>query len=220
MKPILLVSLLGLLSLALPALAVDPPQLPKSFQIAFDETYIDKNKTKFHVNGQVYYDSVNNRERVDRVNGRYNLFCGGVMPNTTTSCTQLTINDKRYLIYAQKKSCCFCCDSTHGCGILRRDWLDNATFLGVDKLIDTNYNKWSKDGSFGYNHYWSTISDSPIPRKLDENGDHITDYLTNTFVNKTFDDSYFTLPSYCSGACPSTTICGELRGENKEIVEK
>lgn len=124
------------------------------------------------------------------------------------------VNNSRYIVFPQKKQCCFCCDSDHGCGILKRNWLDGAKFVGTDKIIDTNYNKWSKDGDFGYNYFWVTADDKEIPRRLDESGTHITDYLVHTFVNKTFDDSYFALPSYCSQtqSCPLTTICGKLRG--------
>ena len=107
------------------ATCIDPPLMAESFQIAFDETFIN-NGTKYRVNGQMYYDAKNNRERVDRVNGRYDLFCASVMPNVTTSCTQTTVNGKRYMIYPQKKQCCFCCDSEHGCGPLKRDWLKGA----------------------------------------------------------------------------------------------
>jgi|LakMenEpi03Aug12_release.lakeMendotaPanAssembly.Ray.scaffolds.fasta_scaffold109558_1 hypothetical protein len=162
----------------------------------------------------MYYDASKNRERVDRTDGRYNLFCGGILPNVTTACTHLTVNNSRYIVFPQKKQCCFCCDSDHGCGILKRNWLDGAKFVGTDKIIDTNYNKWSKDGDFGYNYFWVTADDKEIPRRLDESGTHITDYLVHTFVNKTFDDSYFALPSYCSQtqSCPLTTICGKLRG--------
>lgn len=199
------------------ASCIDPPVLHESFQEAFDETYIQNGST-YKVNGQWYYDAKNNRERTDRVNGRYNLFCGTVLPNVTAACTQLTVNNKRYIIYPQRKSCCFCCDSQHGCGILKRNWLDGAKFLGVEKLIDTNYNKWSKDGDISYNYYWSTIDANQIPRKLDEGGSHITDYLTHTYINKTFDDSYFALPSYCNEtACAATSFCGKLRGEQNQL---
>lgn len=161
----------------------------------------------------MYYDAKNNRERIDRTNGRYNLFCGGILPNVTTSCTHLVVQNKRWIIFPQRKQCCFCCDSQHGCGILKRNWLEGAEYQGIDRIIDTNYNKWSKDGDFTYNHFWTTIDNNQIPRRLDEGGEHITDYLVHTFLNKTFDDSYFALPNYCNDTCPMTTICGKLRGE-------
>ncbi len=111
-------------------LCVDPPLLPNSYQMAFDETFI-QNGSHYRVNGQLYYEASKNRERVDRANGRYSLFCGTVLPNVTTACTHLTVENKRYIIFPQRKQCCFCCDASHGCGILKRNWLEGATYLGV-----------------------------------------------------------------------------------------
>ena len=63
---------------------------------------------------------------MDRANGRYDDFCGSVMPNVTTPCQQMVVDKKRWLIYPGKSVCCFCCDQGHGCGIIRPDWLKNA----------------------------------------------------------------------------------------------
>lgn len=40
---------------------------------------------------------------------------------------------KRFLDFPQKNFCCYCCDSSHGCGIVKPDWLRtaNATFKGT-----------------------------------------------------------------------------------------
>ena len=198
-------------------LCKDPPVLGDSFQVAFDETFI-QNQTKYRINGQWYYDGKGGRERYDRVNGRYDLFCGDVMPNVTTPCTQTTVGGKRYIIYPQKKYCCFCCDSAHGCGVLKQDWLEGADYLGTERLIDTDYDKWSKDGMFGYNHFWTNI-DGNVPRRLDEDGKHLTDYLVHTYINKTFDESYFALPSYCGNVnCPLASICGKFRNQETELI--
>lgn len=67
---------------------------------------------------------------------------------------------------------------------------------------------------FGYNYWYVTTDDNHIPRRLDEAGTHITDFLPHTFINKTFDDSYFSLPSYCTTSCPMSTICGKFRETN------
>ena len=111
---------------------------------------------------------------MDRANGRYDLFCGTVLPNQTTPCQQLTVNKKRWIIYPAKNLCCFCCDAAHGCGILRPDWLNDADYKGEDTLDDGGvYDKWSKDGivysdvgDFGYNYFWTTTNANKIPRRL------------------------------------------------------
>jgi len=126
-------------------MAVTAPNYNYAFHIAFDETVI-QNSTAYKVNGQTFYDPKNNRERVDRTNGRYDLFCGTVLPNVTTPCQSYTVNNKRWLVFPNRSSCCFCCDSDHGCGILKPDWLADAEYKGQEKIIDTFYDKWSKDG--------------------------------------------------------------------------
>jgi hypothetical protein len=117
-----------------------------SYRINFDESFTE-NRTVYRVNGQFIYDPANNRERVDRTNGRYDLFCGSVLPNQTTPCQQIVVNNQRWMVFPSKSTCCFCCDSSHGCGILRPDWLNGGEYLGEDKVIDTIYDKWSKKGT-------------------------------------------------------------------------
>jgi hypothetical protein len=40
---------------------------------------------------------------------------------------------RRFLDFPEKKYCCFCCDSTHGCGIVSPDWIakSNGTYQGT-----------------------------------------------------------------------------------------
>jgi hypothetical protein len=136
-----------LLALAATFLAVSPPNYDYGYHITFDEAVI-VNKTTYRVNGQTFYDPKNNRQRVDRINGRYDLFCGTVIPNVTTACQHITVDNKRWLVFPQRSQCCFCCDSAHGCGILKPDWLADAEYKGQDKIVDTLYDKWSKDGTY------------------------------------------------------------------------
>ena len=67
------------------------------------------------------------------------------------------------------------------------------------------------EGMAGYNYLYVTRDENQMIRRLDENGAHITDYLSQSYINKTIPDSVFEVPSYCSGPCPLTTICGKLR---------
>jgi hypothetical protein len=79
-----------LVALICTALSVSPPIYDYAYHITFDEA-ATINQTVYRVNGQEFYDPNNNRERVDRVNGRYDFFCGSVLPNVTTSCQQITV---------------------------------------------------------------------------------------------------------------------------------
>jgi hypothetical protein len=135
--------------MAIAVLAIEPPQLDDSFHVNFDETFI-QNGSSFKINGQWFYDFKNNRERTDRINGKYDIFCGTVLPNVSTYCQLYTVNSKRYIVFPQKNQCCFCCDSSHGCGILKKDWLSGAKYLNTERIVDTTYDKWSKDGIHCY----------------------------------------------------------------------
>ena len=122
--------------------AKDPPVYDYAWSISFDQLLI-KDHTLYTINGKAFYDPKNDRERVDRVNGRYDLFCGTVLPDQTTPCQQITVNRKRWIVYPAKNLCCFCCDADHGCGILRPDWLKDANYKGVQKLSDgDSYDRW------------------------------------------------------------------------------
>lgn len=98
-----------LLTLVWFTLAVSPPIFNYAFHISFDEA-VTVDKTVYRVNGQMFYDPKNNKERIDRANGRYNRFCGTVLPNVTTPCLQISAENKRWIIFPQRSQCCFCCE--------------------------------------------------------------------------------------------------------------
>lgn len=199
-----------LLVLCVAVVALDPPIWPDSFDVAFDETFI-VNNVSHHVNGIYYYDAAHNRSRLDRFDGIYSKFCSSLAENVSTPCTELVVNQSRWIIYPQKSQCCFCCDSAHGCGILKKDWLKGADYLG-DEIIDgANYNKWNQQGVVGYNHYWSSTDGFNVPRRLDENGGHIFDYIIKSYSEKPLDAKIFALPQYCKDPCPDTSFCGKHR---------
>ena len=58
------------------------------------------------------------------------------------------IAEKRYLYFPNLSSCCYCCNSTAGCGVLEPNWAADATYVGVE--IDHNGNsadKFEKSGA-------------------------------------------------------------------------
>ena len=70
--------------------------------------------------------------------------------------------------FPDKRYCCFCCDSTHGCGILLPDWLVKAGAVsqGTEQLDQKGpYQKWYIKG--GQDNYYYNKNDSVnTPRKL------------------------------------------------------
>jgi hypothetical protein len=189
----------------------DAPLLHPSYQQYFDESYkLDHNYT---INGQMYYDAENSRGRIDRADGRFDVFCGTVMPQVVTPCTSLIVEGKLYLYFPRKKTCCFCCDEEHGCGVTPRDYFVGSEYLGQEKLVDTIYDKWEKIVEGVSVLFYTTADDRSIPRRIVEGTGHIYDYNVLTFKNTTFPDSVFEFPSYCKNApsCPLSSNCGKLR---------
>ncbi len=153
--------------------------------------------------------------RLDRNNGKFDPFCSSIT-TATTPCIQLVRESKRYLIFPLLRQCCFCCDSAHGCGILKRDWLKNAKFSGKDELNGQIFNRFIDSDS--KTDYWATTDSRQVPRKLAEGGEIFKEFILNTYSEDYIADSIFALPSYCSGAadCPASSECGRFRGWFKD----
>ena len=61
-------------------------------------------------------------------------------------------------------------------------------------------------------YYWTTTDDKNIPRKMDEGGNRIKDFIMNTYSEDAIPEEVFRLPSYCSDKmCPSTSACGKFQ---------
>lgn len=134
------------------------------------------------------------------------------MPGVITPCTNLVVDGKRYIYYPRKRSCCFCCDEAHGCGVTPKDYFADASYVGQEKIVSTLYDKWEKVVS-GVSILFYATTDSQIPRRIFEGTHHVFDYNILTFKNMTFPDELFDLPSYCDPeeSCPLSTNCGKLR---------
>jgi hypothetical protein len=54
---------------------------------------------------------------------------------------------KRYLYFPEKNDCCYCCDSAHGCGVLKPDWVSDAEFVEIVEAENgVKQEKWNKKG--------------------------------------------------------------------------
>lgn len=125
----------------------------------------------------------------------------------------LIYSGKRFLDFPEKKFCCYCCNSTHGCGIVTTDWLKtaNASYVGTEKLDEAEpYMKWEIKG-LQTNYYYHKNDTQNTPRRLFQSPDDLQDFQ-NYRVGLS-DESVFKLPSYCTDVCGFTTICAALRQE-------
>lgn len=191
-------------------LAQQPPIWPVRFQQDFVESYTT---SSLHTVGKLWYDAERGMERMDRNNGKDDPYCGPISNHTTTPCHHLIRDGKRYIVWPLLRQCCFCCDASHGCSIMRQDWLKTSVFGGKELISGEYFNKWTMDEAM--TRYWSTIDSKQIPRKITEDNLLIKDFIMNTYSEEYIASSVFELPSYCSPSnlCPSDSKCGTMRGE-------
>ncbi len=115
--------------------------------------------------------------------------------------------------FPKQNYCCFCCDSTHGCGILTRDWLitGGAKYNGTEQLDASGpYQKWEIKG-LQENFYYNKNDTLQTPRRLYQVSDDLMDF--KNYKVGPVDSKVFELPSYCTSKCGALTICATLRGE-------
>lgn len=105
-----------------------------------------------------------------------------------------------------------CCNAEHGCGITRRDWLNEANYQGLEKIDSVNYEKWEIKG-LQENYYYNTHDDQRIPKRLFQSPNDNMDFDTKSYIESIRDESVFNVPSYCKEKCGLLTICAGLRGE-------
>lgn len=198
-------ALLLVLAVIVAALAQNPPVWPVRFQQDFVESW---STTQYHDVGKLWYDSERVMSRLDRSNGKYDSLCNSIT-NATTPCTQLVREGKRYMVYPLIRLCCYCCNSSQGCGILKRTWLANSKFVGKDELSGQFFDKF-RDSDSNVD-YWATTDARQLPRKLVEGGSVYKDFIMNTYSEEYIADSVFALPSYCGdNICPKTSECASM----------
>ena len=205
--------------LAIAAMAEDPqtPMWPTKFTEDFTESFtypvIGTHKTQ----GSFYYDFSTNRYRVSRDNGRYDRYCGlnGLKAFQNTPCDQFVDEQgDRYLYYPEKSECCYCCSAEHGCGILKQNWLEGATFQGETEFQGYTAYKWDKPG-LQSNFYYETVAENPMDRimlDMDQQPNDDQTFDPNTW-SLSFDESILDLPSICEkkNTCPLASICTAVR---------
>ena len=168
------------------------------------------NGSRHTTTGETWYDAVNNKSKLVRMNGAYDSLCNSVFPGGV-ECINLVNGGKRYLVFPQLRRGCFCCDASLGCGILRRDWLNEAKYEGVEILSGQPFDKWSKPDGPDLDWYYATTDALQIPRRLNEANAHIVEYLMNTFTTSPIAENVFAVPDYVSGDCPESSKCGKFR---------
>jgi hypothetical protein len=192
------------------------PVWPDQFEQTFDETMtypiIGANKTK----GKFFYDWISKSYRVDRDNGHYDRYCGSIYTWSNTPCSHIVTGGDRYLYFPEKKHCCYCCSDEHGCGVLKPNWLESASF--EDFVNENNgrvFEKWNKPGL--QNNFYFATADTRIMSRIDQQPNDIQDFDVNSFHLGITDPSVFNLPSICkkTSTCAFLSVCTAVRAGKK-----
>jgi len=188
-----------------------PPVWPVAFQETFTETSTLPVIGTGTCNGTYYYDFDKKAMRMDRSTGKYDRYCSSVKYFQDTPCTHLVLDGDRYLIFPKLQSCCMCCTAEKGCGMLRPDWLSNATFIGYNTTTSVKYQVWDKKG-LQENYYWE-VDETKVPYIIDERPNDLTVFDLASFKKGGIDPSVFALPTYChkDHKCPLLSVCTVAR---------
>ena len=216
MKPFIILSLLLICVISCSSnssnLTDAPPVWPDKFEQTFNETFSYPLIGSSTTTGKFFYDWKNKRYRIDRVNGKWDRYCGPVYPFSNTACSQIVVEGKRYLYYPEKNYCCYCCDSSHGCGVLKPDWLATAAYLGTVDESGKTFQKYDMQG-LQHNYYFSSYDDKRVMRRIVQEPNDIQEFDVESFVDTIRDENIFKLPSVCdpNKTCPTLSTCTAVR---------
>lgn len=101
------------------------PVWPTKFKQCFSEKIKFPLKFDETTEGCYYYDEPRGCYRIERdncKNDRYVLSSG--------KCSHIVVAGNRYIYKPDKNDCCYCCNASKGCGILKHDWMANAQYKG------------------------------------------------------------------------------------------
>ena len=195
------------------------PVWPNVFWQPFTETTSYFLIGTHSTSGNFYYDWTNQAYRIDRVNGRYDRYCGlaGPYEFENTPCSQIVNNGNRYIYYSEKNVCCFCCNSAHGCGMLFPTWMTNATYIDTEVHNGVQTYKWNKPG-LQSNYIYETVGPVPLNRVTVSIYQVSDDDMEFGARSTTLPSGILNLPSICSlSKTCSTAACDALRNGNGQF---
>jgi len=97
--------------------------------------------------------------------GQHDELCTSIVGKELSDepCSLLaSVDTWRYVIFPQSRQCCRYCNTTQYCGIIRPDWLTNATYQGTRDIGGYASNGWMKKGG-EENYYWATADSRQWP---------------------------------------------------------
>lgn len=209
-----MIAKIALISALLLAVAVadrQPPVWPNQWEAKFTEKNTYPIIGTKENSGSFFYDWTNNRYRVDRDDGKFDRYCGSVYKFTSTPCSHIVTEGKRYLYFPEKDYCCYCCDAAHGCGLTRPDWVGAAggQFYGYTQTNDgKTLQKWEVKG-LQSNFYLASNDEAAVPYEIDQGTNDFIFYKPETYKLGISNPDVFKLPSKCNAktTCPFISVC-------------
>ena len=202
-----------------------PPLWPNVFWQNFTETTIYPETGVHEIEGGYYYNWSMQAYRLNRNNGRYDSFCSMAGPyiNMDTPCDNIVVGGNRYLYYSALNQCCFCCNSTSGCGPLFPGWMQDAQYVDTEVHDGVLTYKWLKQGG-QKNYLWETAAKAPLDRvtiAIDQVGGGYDNMAFSQRRDNSFPATVLSIPSICSlsNLCTWGT-CQEIRGGSAKFEEK
>ena len=198
-----------------------PPMWPDVFFQDFAEVTTNPVAGVHRNVGSYYYNWTMKAYKIERSNGRYDRFCGLSGPHISqdTPCTHLVVNGNRYLYYPELNQCCYCCNSTSGCGVLFPGWMQDSTYIDTEIHNGVLTYKWFKQGN-EENFFWETTGGVPTNRVTIAINQVTEDDMDFGPRSSTFPADAFNLPGICT---LSTTcnwgFCQELRNGEIQFEE-
>ena len=194
----------------LSAVAVPPtPVWDAQFSVPVNQTIKIRDIHTYNSTFWYYYDAVNGVSRTDHGRGQADELCRSVRGKELSDqpCTMIVNKDGwRYIIFPEESSCCRYCNAEHGCGIVRRDWLRNSTYVGQKTIRGRLCDGWVVKGT-EVNYYYATADAAQEPCEFYEGypslkvGINIWSYSTTQYKTGPQDPKLFEVPSDCTSKC-------------------
>ena len=186
------------------------PVWPKKFKQDFTETISFPLHFTDHTSGTYVYDEDAGCYRIERKSCKNDRYVLGSGP-----CTHIVNAGNRYIYRPEKNSCCFCCNASHGCGILKHDWMSGAEYIDEESFsfangATTEAYKFNKPG-LQANYIYEDVKTGQVLRINQVPDDDMIFDPASLMLE--FEDDACDLPSNCSldTKC-SWSICSTLRG--------
>ena len=190
------------------------PLWPNTFWQNFKEKTIDPNLGNHENTGSYYYNYNLPSYRVDKSSGQFDYFCGvgGPYANVSTACNQYVVSGNRYLHFPEKNYCCYCCNSTSGCGVLLPNWMNGAQYIDTEVHEGQQCYKWLKMGN-QKNYFYETVASVPVNRVTVSIYEEPSNFMDFGPRNSTLPSGILNLPSICNLNTPCNWgACQEIRG--------